>query len=101
MREIQASEAQGETPITTSPQQELDDAIEGIMNLRKQNGKITLEELRCPPHHLCRCSVVGKVGGMCVQDVRHISTCGIPRGQSGQNGSTSASDKYCCAKIES
>src|ERR1035441_6622930 len=25
-----------------------------------------------PPHHLCRCSVVGKVSGMCVQDLRHI-----------------------------
>ena len=58
MREIQASEAQthlerllddverGETPITTSPQQEIDGAIEGIMDLRKQNGKITFEELR-------------------------------------------------------
>jgi hypothetical protein len=46
MREIQASEAQAETPITTSPQQELDAAIEDIMNLRKRSGKITFDELR-------------------------------------------------------
>jgi hypothetical protein len=58
MREIQASEAQtdidqlpddvelGETPITAIPQQEIDDAIEDIMDLRKRNGKITFEELR-------------------------------------------------------
>ena len=46
MGEIHDSEAQGETPIATSPQQEIDDAIEGIMNLRKRNGKITFEELR-------------------------------------------------------
>ena len=26
-------------------------------------------------------SVVGKVGGMCVQDLRHISICGPPRGR--------------------
>ena len=45
MREIPAA-AQGETPVTTSPQQEIDDAIEGLMNLRKRNGKITFEELR-------------------------------------------------------
>jgi hypothetical protein len=46
MREIPAADAQAKTPITTSPQQELDDAIEGIMNLRKRNGKITFDELR-------------------------------------------------------
>ena len=58
MCEIQASEAKthlhkllddverGETPITTSPQQEIDGAIEGIMAQRKRNGKITFEELR-------------------------------------------------------
>jgi hypothetical protein len=46
MREIQVSETQGETLITTSRQQEIDGAIEGIMDLRKQNGKITFEELR-------------------------------------------------------
>jgi hypothetical protein len=49
MREIQASETLGETPITTSPQQEIDSAIEGIMAQRKRNGKITFEELRSAP----------------------------------------------------
>ena len=46
MREIQAAGADGEAQNTKSPQQELDDAIEGIMNLRKRNGTVTLEELR-------------------------------------------------------
>jgi hypothetical protein len=46
MREIQVSETQGETPITTSPQQEINGAIEDIMALRKRNGKITFEELQ-------------------------------------------------------
>ena len=43
MREIQASEAK--THLASS-QHEIDSAIEGIMDLRKQNGKITFEELR-------------------------------------------------------
>src|ERR1017187_6359407 len=34
-----------------------------------------------PPHHLCGFSVVGRVSGICVQDLRHISTCGLTRGQ--------------------
>ena len=46
MREIQASETLGETPITTSPQQEIDSAIASITAIRKPNGKITFEELR-------------------------------------------------------
>ena len=45
-REIRASESQGEAPIAASPQQEIDGAIEDIMNLRKRSGKITFEELR-------------------------------------------------------
>jgi hypothetical protein len=43
MREIQASEA--ETRLASS-QEEIDNAIEGIMALRKGNGKITFEEVR-------------------------------------------------------
>jgi hypothetical protein len=39
-------ESQGEAPIAASPQQEIDSAIEDIMDLRKRNGKITSEELR-------------------------------------------------------
>ena len=45
-REIRALESQGEAPIAASPQQEIDGAIEDIMNLRKRSGKITFEELR-------------------------------------------------------
>ena len=53
----------------------------GSLNLRSLQA-VEKPSPRGPPHHLCRCSVVGKVSGMCVQDVRHISTCGLPRGQS-------------------
>jgi hypothetical protein len=46
MGEIEGSGAQGEILTAARPQREIDDAIEGIMDLRKRNGKITFEEIR-------------------------------------------------------
>ncbi|MGD0772714.1 MAG: hypothetical protein ABSC05_07825 [Candidatus Solibacter sp.] len=45
MREIQVSDARI-VPEVNRRQEEIDSAIEGIVALRKRNGKITSEELR-------------------------------------------------------
>ena len=46
MGETEASAAEAKCMVTNRARQQIDDAIKSIVDLRKQNGKITIEELR-------------------------------------------------------